>query len=110
MLSEVESEITQLHQNINDLKRLLSEIAQKLPELKAEKAKAEDVLKNEQRRLGVLKNKEERMKSALGKLNDNMNTLLSASKSFEAKAISQTAKTSSSIEKCMDVIDEYLNS
>ena len=109
-LAEVEREITQLRQKINDLKRLLSEIAQKLPELKAKKAKAEDALRAEQRRLELLKNKEERMKSALGKLNDNMNTLLSASKSFETKAISQTEKTSSSIEKCMDAIDEYLSS
>jgi len=109
-LSKAEQHISQMREKVSQLKQKISELAKVIPEAKAEKAKSEDALRTEQRRLELLKNKKERMVSALGKLNDNMNTLLAASKSFETRATSQTEKTTSSIEKCMDAISGYLSS
>jgi len=108
-LSKVEQQISQMREKISQLKQKISELTRTIPEAKAEKAKSEDALRAEQQRLDLLKNKKERMVSALGKLNDNMNVLLTASKSFEAQATSQTEKTASNIDKCMDAIDEYLS-
>ena len=63
----------------------------------------------EELRLRKLKNKEERMKTALGRVKDNLNTLLSSSKSFETKSMSKTEANIGNVERCIVAVDNYLS-
>jgi chromosome segregation ATPase len=92
-LSQVEAEIRRLQNEISELKERISQLQRTIDVARSEKAKKEDELRIAERLLDRLQNKHERMKSALSKLNDSMNTMLSASKSFETRAVSNTEKS-----------------
>ena len=91
------------------IKERIVQLTQEIQKATDEKTKKEDELNTAKRRLDRLQNKEERMRAALARINDNMNALLSASKSFETRAVSKTEKSIGGIEKCIAAVDAYLN-
>ena len=107
-LDQVKSEIEHLQDEILGLDKRISQLRQEIDEVRVEKGQKENELTAAKKRLGKLEAKRENMKMALAKLNDNMNTMLSASKSFETKAASETDKSTSGINKCIAAIDAYL--
>ena len=62
----------------------------------------------QQRSRDRLINKQERMKTALAKLNENMDVMLSASKLFETRVTSKAEQSVGNIDKCIAAIDAYL--
>ena len=106
---QVESEIRALQNKIHELKNQTSQLQQKIYSTQAEKAKKEDELCITERFLDRLQNKQERMNVALAKLDDNIKTMLSASKSFETQTVSQTEQNMGNIQKCIVAIDDYLS-
>ena len=104
----IESEIRCLHSEIRELNKHLLQLQQKISGTYAEQSEKEDELRVAERLLDRLQNKHEKMKSAFTKLNDNMNVLLTASKSFEMRATSKTDSGVSGIDKCIAAIDAYL--
>ena len=107
-LSQVESDVRHSQNEMSELKERISQLQQKSSKARDEKSKCEDELRTAERLLDRLRNKHERMTTALAKLNDNMNTMLSASKSFETRAVSKTEQSVGSIDKCIAAIDAYL--
>jgi len=74
-----------------------------------EKEKTEKELQTTQKFLNRLQNKQDRMKSNFRQMNDDLQQLLLASKSFETRATSETEKNVGNIDKCIMAIDTYLN-
>ena len=107
-LSNLEREIRHLQDEISRMKQLISQLHQKINDARYEKSMTEDELRATERLLDRLVNKQERMKTTSLKIKDNMEDMLSASKAFETRALSETEQSTGSIEKCITAIDEYL--
>ena len=107
-LSQIESEINHLRNQIMELQERILQLKRTIKEAKYDKAKCEDELLATERLLDRLENKQERMKTALDRLNDNIETILAASKSFETRATSKAEQSVGNIDKCIAAIDEYL--
>ncbi|MCL2295364.1 MAG: hypothetical protein FWC36_10980 [Spirochaetes bacterium] len=108
-LYQTESEIRSSENELFKLKECGLQLQQKVHVIQAEKAKKEDELRTTERFLDRLRNKQERMNASLAKMNDNINTMLSASKSFETQAVSGTEQNVGNIEKCIAAVDKYLS-
>jgi len=107
-LSQIESEIMRLKNAESELKERIPQLQRKNKEAQNDKAKCEDEHRTTERHLDRLLNKQDRMKAALAKINNNMEIILSASKSFETRAISKTEQSMGNIDKCIAAIDAYL--
>ena len=108
-LAQTRSEIGRLSEETQRLQEQISQSRRQIHDAEVEKAKAEEDLRNAERLLAKLQDKEERMKGAQVRMNGDMDALLTASKSFEIFAVSETERGSSNVEKCVTTIDSYLS-
>lgn len=107
-LSQIRAEISRLQNETAKLQLRALQLQRKINENRTEKSKKEDELRVAERLQDRLRNKQERMNIALGKVKDSVSTMLSASKSFETRAISKTEQNVGNIDKCIAAIDAYL--
>ena len=98
-----------LEKTVRYFEDCISQLKEKKYKAESNKSNAEDELSKAQGLLTRLQNKQDRMKTALLKMNDDLNILQSASKSFQSRAESQTEQNIGSIDRCISAIEEYLN-
>ncbi|MDR0219944.1 MAG: hypothetical protein LBI54_00885 [Lachnospiraceae bacterium] len=108
LLAQVEAEIRGLRNELSDLKARITQLQQGIRDARSERVKAEDKLHAAERVLDRRQNKHERMKATVIKLNDQMEAILSASKSFETRATSKAEESAGNIDKCLAAIEAYL--
>jgi len=106
-LQDIASEMKQLQNEISALNKRIAQLQQKIDETYIDKKKKEEERDAAKKLLGKMQDKQEGMKTALAKLNDDMNTLLTASKSFETQAGAKTKESMGGIDKCIAAIDAY---
>jgi len=114
-ISQLQRQLSQVKSEIRDLEKEVSELEKRIPKLRLEihrtettKTNREENLREEKGRLDRRQHKQQMMKSALERLRENMNSLLTAAKSFETQAVSETEKSVGGIDRCIAAIDAYL--
>ena len=109
LVSQCEAERSQLKTELQNSEQKKAELQQMINTAKAQKAQCESELSVQKNRRNKMKNKLERLNTTYSRVESDLNAYIAAIKKFEGNASERTQSNSSAVEKCMESIEQYLS-
>lgn len=108
-VSQCENKRNQLEDELRNSEQKKEELQQTINSAKSQKSKCESELSIEKNRCNRLKDKLERLNSTFSRIENDLNAYVEATKKFENNSSNRALENKTSIDKCMQCIEEYLS-
>lgn len=108
-ISKCETERNRTENELRDSEEKKNELQQVISSAKAQKAQCENDLSVQKSRCNKMKDKLERLNSAYSRVETDLNAYVTAIKKFERSSVDKVGNNNSSIDKCLEHIEQYLS-
>lgn len=108
-VSQCEAEKSQLESELQNSEQRKAELQQTINSAKSQKAQCESELSVQKNRCNKMKDKLERLNATYSRVEADLNSYVAATKKFEGNASERTRDNSSAIDRCIESIEQYLS-
>lgn len=108
-ISQCEVERSQLETDLQNSEQKKAELQQTTNTAKSQKAQCQSELSVQKNRCNKMKDKLERLNMAYSRVETDLNAYVAATKKFEDDSSERNQSNSSAVEKCMESIEQYLS-
>ena len=108
-VSQCEAEKSQLESALQNSEQRKAELQQTINSAKSQKAQCESELSVQKNRCNKMKDKLERLNATYSRVEADLNSYVAATKKFEGNASERTRDNSSAIDRCIESIEQYLS-
>lgn len=108
-VSQCEAEKSQLESELQNSEQRKAELQQTINSAKSQKAQCESELSVQKNRCNKMKDKLERLNATYSRVEADLNSYVAATKKFEGNASERTLDNLSAIYRCIESIEQYLS-
>lgn len=108
-ISKLKTEQNRMEKELRDSNGKKNELQQIISSSKAQKVQCENDLSVQKNRCNKMKYKLERLNSAYNRVESDLNAYVIATKKFEVNASERAEGNRSAVEKCIDSVEQYLS-